>query len=153
MRHDSGIPKKTKSLYQGKKKNAFRCFTSKNSNSQFIISRSTSTLVRARSQSSAYLSLPLTHACSRDLGIVIKNARRCSQDALGKKRSMTTFWLPMPVIFRMVAAGNFNIHECYKRPEARTVHKAAALSTYTKIEVKLTSKTLFSVAPKMQVMC
>ena len=43
----------------------------------------------------------------------------------------------------MVAAGNFNIHECYKRPETRTVHKAAALSTYTKIEVKLTSKTLF----------
>ena len=43
----------------------------------------------------------------------------------------------------MVAAGNFNIHECYKRPEARTVHKAAVLSTYTKIEVKLTSKTLF----------
>ena len=68
MRHDSGIPKKTKSLYQGKKKNAFRCFTSKNSNSQLIISRSTCTLVRARSQSSACLSLPLTHACFRDLG-------------------------------------------------------------------------------------
>ena len=50
------------------KKNAFRCFTSANSNSQLIISRSTCTLVRARSQSSACLSLPLTHACFRDLG-------------------------------------------------------------------------------------
>lgn len=76
-------------------------------------------------------------------GILMKHAGRCSQDAFEKKRSMTTFWLRMLVIFRMVVVGNFNIHKCYKRPEARTVREAAALSTYTKIEVKMNSKTHF----------
>ena len=81
-------------------------------------------------------------------GILMKHAGRCSQDAFEKKRSMTKFRHRKPLIYRMVVAGNFNIFKCYKRPEARTVHKAAALSTYTKIEVKLTSKTLFQLRPK-----
>ena len=69
-----GFLKRQSRCTRAKKKNAFRCFTSKNSNSQLIISRSTCTLVRARSQSSACLSLPLTHACFRDLG---KSNEKC----------------------------------------------------------------------------
>ena len=48
------------------KKNAFRCFTSANSNSQLIVSHSACTSFRARSHLSARLSLLLTHACFRD---------------------------------------------------------------------------------------
>lgn len=48
------------------KKNAFRCFTSTNSSSLLITSRWACTSVRARSHSSACLSLPLTHAYFRD---------------------------------------------------------------------------------------
>jgi len=52
----------------------------------------------------------------------------------------------------MVVAGNFNIFKCYKRPEARTVHNAAAFSTYTKIGVEMNNRIHFLAAPKMQVM-
>lgn len=100
----------------------------------------------------AFRCLSHTHISETE-GIAMKNAGRCSQNVLGKKRSMTTFWLRMPAIFRMVAAGNFNIFKCYKRLEARTALNAAALSTYTKIEVKMNSRTLHSTAHKMQVMC
>ena len=61
-----GFAKRQSRCTRTKKKYAFRWFTSKNSNSQFIVSHSACTSFRARSHLSARLSLPLTHACFRD---------------------------------------------------------------------------------------